>query len=57
MATQTHSILYWFAKVDQDGELTFHLMFRGEQDDVTVFEADTAMSNAKDLHYPVICIN
>lgn len=54
---QDYAILYWYAEVDKSEDLTFHLLFEGNHDIVCGSIALEAMSNAKYLLYPIICLN
>lgn len=53
----THAVLYWYAEVDFNSDLIFHLLFGDDHDVVCGSVANEAMNNAKYLLYPIICLN
>lgn len=50
-------VLYYFGLVGKEGEITFCLQFKGEKRYVDWCTAQHAMTGAKQLHFPIICLN
>jgi hypothetical protein len=56
-AYKQFSILYWYGYVAPNGDLSFCLMFKGEEEKVNGREGYNALDGAQSLCYPTICLN
>lgn len=51
------SVLFWFAYVDFNGDITYKLMFKQETQDASPVEFACSIINAGNLCYPIVCLN
>jgi len=50
-------VLYWFGLVDEDGHITYHVMFEGEEGTIEGEEFSIACSNCKSQNFYVVNLN
>jgi hypothetical protein len=51
------SVLFWFAYVDANGDITYKLTFKHETQDASPVEFAYCITNAGTLCYPIVCLN
>ncbi len=51
------SVLFWFASVNADGDISYKLTFKHETQAVSPVEFACSVINASQLCYPIVCLN
>ncbi len=51
------SVLFWFAFVSANGDITYKLMFKREVEEVSPTQFACSVINAGYLCYPIVCLN